>query len=365
MIVAIERRLIRNLDFFFLSLAILLFILGIVNLRSAGGGSGVWKHQLIWFGISILAMAVMLAIDYHRFQGLAPAFYLLCLGLLVLVLLVGPEIHHSRSWLLFKGFRIQPSELAKLAVVLMLARFYQRREEPGPMGVRDIIYPLAVILIPAGLTALEPDLGTTLIFLLFGAGLLLFIGIRWKLLVLLTILGLLSAPVGWKYVLKPHQKTRILTFIYPSQDPLGAGYNLQQSKTAIGSGGVFGKGWGKGSQNRLRYLPEQHTDFAFSIWAEEWGFLFGAIPALLLYLLVLIRGIMIASESKDRFGIMLALGTVMVIFSHFMVNLLMISGWFPVIGVPLPFFSYGGSHLVVLFMMLGLILNVGMRRYVF
>ncbi len=365
MIIAIERRLVKNLDLVFIILIGSLFLLGILNLRSSAGESGVWKDQLLWFGVSLIAMSVMMAIDYHRFQALAIPFYLACVGLLGAVLFLGPEIHHSRSWLVFHGFRLQPSEPAKLAVVMMLARFYQKRESSRPMGLRETLYPLLLILIPAGLTALEPDLGTTLIFLMFGAGLLIFIGIRWKLVALLAILVILSVPAGWKYVLKPHQKNRILTFIYPNKDPLGAGYNLLQSKTAIGSGGVFGKGWRKGSQNMLRYLPEQHTDFTFSVWAEEWGFLLGVVPVLLLYLLVLIRGIWIAAESKDRLGVMMALGTVMVIFAHFIVNLLMISGWFPVIGVPLPFFSYGGSHLLVLFMMLGLTLNVGMRRYVF
>jgi rod shape determining protein RodA len=365
MIIAIERRLVRNLDLIFLGLSLALFLIGIINLYSAAGASGVWKDQLLWFGIGIIAMVGMIAIDYDRFQGLAIPFYILCVGLLVLVLFIGPEIHHSRSWLVFGRFRVQPSELAKLSVVLMLARIFMKREKAGAIGVREIIYPLVVILIPAGLTALEPDMGTTLIFLIFGGSLLLFMGVRWKLLVILALLAILSAPVGWRYVLKPHQKNRILIFMYPSKDPLGAGYNLQQSKTAIGSGGILGKGWKKGSQNRLRFLPEQHTDFAFSVLAEEWGFLLGVVPALLLYLFLFVRGITIASEAKDRFGMMLALGVMMVVFSHFIVNLLMISGWFPVIGVPLPFFSYGGSHLVVLFMMLGLILNVGMRRYVF
>ncbi len=365
MIAGIDRRLLRNLDLIFLGVAAGLFILGIVNLRSAGGQTGVWKSQLVWFGASLFAMLVMMSIDYHRFQFLGILFYLVCLGLLVAVLFLGPEIHHSKSWLVFGRLRLQPSEPAKLAVVMMLARLYHKREKAGPMGWKELIYPLCLILIPAGLTALQPDMGTTLIFLLFGAGMLLFMGVKKSLIALLVIVALASVPVGWKYILKPHQKTRILTFIYPGQDPLGAGYNLLQSKIAIGSGGVFGKGWRKGSQNMLRFLPEQHTDFAFSVWAEEWGFLLGVVPAILLYLFVLYRGVVIAGEAKDRLGLILALGPVMIIFSHFLVNLLMISGWFPVIGVPLPFFSYGGSFLITLFMMLGLILNVGMRRYVF
>jgi len=361
----IDRRRIKNLDLVFLSALLLLFIIGIINLQSAGGETGVWKNQLLWFGLSLVVMLTLILIDYHRLLNLSIIFYLFCLGLLVLVLLVGPEIRNCKAWLVYKGVRIQPSELAKLAVVLMLARIYQKREEAKQMGVYKLIYPLLVIMIPVGLIALEPDLGTTLIFLLFGGVVLLFMGIRRWLLVFLIIISLASVPLGWHYVLKPHQKKRIIVFIEPEKEPLGAGYNLLQSKTAIGSGGALGKGWKKGTQNMLRFLPEQHTDFAFSVWAEEWGFILGVIPALSIYLFIIFRGLWIAGEAKDRFGMMLALGAVMVMMVHLVVNLLMISGWFPVVGVPLPFFSYGGSHLLVSFAFAGVILNVGMRRYVF
>jgi len=365
MSIALDRRQLKNFDLAFFIPALLLFLFGMVNLASAAGSSGTWKHQLAWFGLSLIAMLVVMLIDYHRYQFLAVLFYLFCLFLLALVLFVGPVIHGSRAWLVFHGFQFQPSEPSKLAVVMMLARIYQKREENKSMGLIALAYPLLVILLPAGLVALEPDLGTTLIFLIFGAGVLLFMGVRRRLMLLLMLIVLASVPVGWKYALKPHQKARIITFLEPEKDPLGTGYNLLQSKVAIGSGGILGKGWKRGTQNMLRFLPEQQTDFSFSVWAEEWGFLLGVLPSLALFLVILARGLTLAAAAKDRLGLMLAFGAVMVIFAHFLVNLAMISGWFPVIGVPLPFFSYGGSHLLLMFLLLGLVLNVGMRRYVF
>jgi rod shape determining protein RodA len=248
---------------------------------------------------------------------------------------------------------------------MMLARIYQKRENPRAMGIYGLVYPLAVILVPAALVALEPDMGTTLIFLVFGAGVLLFMGVQRKLIIILVILVLASVPIGWSYVLKPHQKARVLNFLEPERDPMGTGYNILQSKVAIGSGGFFGKGWKRGTQNMLRFLPEQHTDFSFSVWAEEWGFLLGVLPATLLFIMIFYRGIAIAGQAKDKLGVMLAFGSIMIMVAHFLVNLAMISGWFPVIGVPLPFFSYGGSHLLMVFLLTGIILNVGMRRYVF
>jgi len=365
MSLSIDRRLIRNIDLAFLLPAMILLFLGILNLRSAGGASGAWKYQIGWFVLGLAAMFFAMVIDYHRFQSLAVFFYIACVGLLVAVLRFGPVIHHSRAWLVFHGFQLQPSEPAKLAVIMMLARIYQKRENRKSMGALSIIYPLMVIMVPTALVAREPDLGTALIFLLFGGAVLLFMGINRWLLIALFALSIASAPVAWKYVLKPHQKARIITFLEPGKDPLGTGYNILQSKVAIGSGSFFGKGWRRGTQNMLRFLPEQHTDFSFSVWAEEWGFLLGVFPVLILYLIILSRGISIAGMAKDRLGALLALGAVMIIFSHFLVNLAMISGWFPVIGVPLPFFSYGGSHLLLVFLLLGLVLNVGMRRYVF
>lgn len=363
--VSIDRKLLRNIDLVFLVPALLLFVLGIINLASAAGSSGAWKVQLIWFAISLVLMVAAMSIDYHRFQFLAVVFYLICIALLVLVLFVGPYIHNSRAWLVFHGFQLQPSEPTKLAVVMMLARIYQKREKAKAMGLYELAYPLAVIMLPAILIALEPDMGTTLIFLIFGAGVLLFMGVRRRIIIVIAILVLASVPIGWKYILKPHQKARVATFMEPEKDPMGTGYNLLQSKVAIGSGSFFGKGWKRGTQNMLRFLPEQKTDFAFSVWAEEWGFLLGVLPSMVLFLIIISKGISIAGQAKDKLGVMLAFGSIMVIFSHFLVNLAMISGWFPVIGVPLPFFSYGGSHLLLLFLLLGIVTNVGMRQFIF
>jgi rod shape determining protein RodA len=227
-----------------------------------------------------------------------------------------------------------------------------------------MLSPLVLVAIPAFLVMLEPDMGTALIILLVGATMILFMGVSRGTIIALLVLALLAAYPAWRYVLKPHQKERLTVFIHPEKDPLGVGYNLLQSKIAIGSGGWKGKGFAKGTQNMLRFLPEQQTDFAFSVWAEEWGFR-GLVPLLLLYIFVVIRGITAAVMAKDRFGAMLAMGAVAIIFWHAVINLAMISGMFPVIGVPLPFFSYGGSHLITALIAVALILNVRMRRYVF
>jgi len=355
----------RRLDWYLVGVVFLLTVMGLVNLKSAGAETGIWKMQLLWLGIGILLMMFFMWFDYKRWEALSLAFYFLCLFLLILVLFIGKEVHNSRAWLDFKGINFQPSELGKLGVILVLARIYHRRETQEPMGLKELIYPGLVILFPAFLIALEPDLGTCLIYLIFGASLIIFMRVKKRFFILLFIIVLSFSPVCWKYVLKPHQKVRILTFLQPEKDPRGAGYNLLQSKIAIGSGGIWGKGWQKGTQTMLRFLPEQHTDFAFSVWAEEWGFILGVFPAILLYLLIFWRGISIASQAKDRLGVMLSLGAVMIIFVHFLTNLAMISGYFPIIGVPLSFFSYGGSHLVLCFALIGLLLNVNMRRYVF
>lgn len=364
MSISIDRKLLKNFDLTLFIPALLLFGFGMLNLASAGGKGGAWKYQLAWFFTSLVCMLVVMLIDYHRYQFLALIFYVICVALLGLVIKFGPLIHGSHAWLVFHGIHFQPSEPAKLAVVMMLARIYQKREDAKSMGILSLVYPLLVIMLPVGLIALEPDLGTALIFLIFGAAVILFMGVRRRLVIAMIAIVIASVPLGWK-VLKPHQKARIVNFLEPGRDPLGTGYNVLQSKVAIGSGGFFGKGWKRGTQNMLRFLPEQHTDFSFSVWAEEWGFFLGVLPSMILFLIILSRGISIAGMAKDRLGVMLAFGSVMIVFAHFLVNLAMISGWFPVIGVPLPFFSYGGSHLLLMFLLIGLVLNVGMRRYVF
>jgi rod shape determining protein RodA len=366
----IDRRSLENFDWTYLGAVLAIACVGILNLYSAGYGLDAWKLQLYWFILGLGFMFLVVFFDYHRVERLAIPAYVLCMGLLVLVLFYGEQVRGSRSWLDLGYFHIQPSELAKIGLVLVLSRYWHREKTSGP-GVlprpyylREILLPLFLIALPAGLVMLEPDMGTALVIILVGGTMILFMGISRRAIILLAILFAISLYPSWRYVLRPHQKDRLITFIHPEKDPLGVGYNLLQSKIAIGSGGWQGKGFTRGTQNMLRFLPEQQTDFAFSVWAEEWGFR-GLVPILLLYLFIIIRGIGGSSLAKDRIGAMLALGAIFIIFWHALINLAMITGMFPVIGVPLPFFSYGGSHLITTMMAVGIILNVRMRRYVF
>lgn len=370
MSLAIDRRSFEYFDWSYLAAVLALSVIGIFNLYSAGYGMDIWKRQLYWLLLSMGAFLVVLVIDYRRAERIAIPFYILTLVLLVLVLFYGDQIRGSRSWLDLKYFNFQPSELAKISLVLALARFWERERAgapkvmPGSYSLRGILYPLSLAALPAACVMLEPDMGTALIIILSGMSMILFMGVKRRIIVMLIVLSALSFYPAWRYVLKPHQKERLITFIHPETDPLGVGYNLLQSKIAIGSGGWKGKGFAKGTQNMLRFLPEQQTDFAFSVWAEEWGFR-GMVVVLLLYIFIIIRGISTASLAKDRLGAMIALGSVIVIFWHTAINLAMITGMFPVIGIPLPFFSYGGSHLITAMIAAGLILNVRMRRYAF
>ena len=365
MSLSFDRRLLENFDWKFLLLVLFLAGIGLLNLRSAAAATGLWKTQSYYLLLGLGAMAFILLWDYRDFEGMAPLIYLGCLGLELLVHVFGETIRNSKSWFHYGFIRLQPSELMKIGLVLLLARFYHRDKTGRPYTLRELLLPMLVIAVPAASIALEPDMGTALVVMALGLTLLLFMGIERKTLLLLVGVGLLSIYPAWQFVLKPHQKARILTFIHPESEPLGVGYNLIQSKIAIGSGGAFGKGFLHGSQNQLRFLPEQHTDFAFSVWAEEWGFFSGVLPLLLLYAILIGWALSFARGAKDRFGVMLALGVTTLIFWHLIINSFMIVGLFPVIGVPLPFLSYGGSHLLTLMIGVGILLNVRMRRHMF
>lgn len=365
MTMTFDRRLLENFDWKFLVLVLLLAAIGILNLRSAAAETGLWKTQAYYLLIGLGALAVILFFDYRQFEDMALLLYLGCLGLLILVHFFGETVRNSRSWFHFGPLRLQPSELAKIGLILLLARFYHRDKTGRPSTLRELFLPLLVVGLPAAAIALEPDMGTALVVLLLGGTMLLFMGIERRTLILLVGLGLLSIYPAWHYVLKPHQKVRILTFLHPESEPLGVGYNLIQSKIAIGSGGALGKGFMRGSQNQLRFLPEQHTDFALSVWAEEWGFFLGVLPVLLLYAVLLAWALAIARSAKDRFGVMLAFGVATLLFWHVLINLAMIVGLFPVIGLPLSLFSYGGSHLLTVMIGVGILLNVRMRRFFF
>ena len=360
----IDRRSVANFDLVLVLMVAMLGAAGVVNLTSAAAGASLWKVQTYWLAIGLVVCFFALVIDFKKYEKAAPLLYLFSLALLVGVHFLGRRVSGALSWYHLGPANFQPSELMKIALILSLARIYQHDSHEKPWGLRELLLPGAVIAVPVLSILAEPDAGTALIILLVCGSMIFFAGIRRWMLVIVVVAGLISFYPVWNYGLKPHQRSRILTFIHPEADPLGAGYNALQSKIAVGSGGVSGKGYKDGSQNLLRFLPEQQTDFVFSVWAEEWGFVWVA-GALVLYLGVVWRGLRAAREAKDRFGMMLAFGCSMLIFWHVFVNIAMVVGLFPVIGVPLPFMSYGGSNLMTFMICVGLILNVGMRRYFF
>jgi rod shape determining protein RodA len=252
--------------------------------------------------------------------------------------------------------------LAKIALILALAKYFFNNEINRRYGFRDLYLPLGMALLPALLIIKQPDLGTALLILLISLSIFLFLGIAWK--TLFVSLGglILSLPLLW-FVLKDYQKKRILIFLQPESDPLGAGYHILQSKIAVGSGGFWGKGFLNGTQGQLRFLPEQHTDFAFSVLAEEWGFI-GSLLVVTLFLLLILWALNISRQSKDRFGMVTALGICCVFFWQSLINLGMVVGLVPVVGVPLPFISYGGSSIITNLIGIGLLLNIHMRRFI-
>ena len=366
---AVDRRLVQNFDWGLAALALGLAGLGVVNLISAapvdpGRIPALAIRQLVWLGVGTVAMVTILAIDYRVWERLAVPAYVVVVILLVAVLLFAPVIKGSQRWLVLGPANLQPSEFAKLTLILILARYVHRRGAGPEARLRELIVPLILVLIPVALILQQPNLGSGLLLLLIAGSFLLIVPVP------LRSIGWMAAVVGaaaggaWLFYLRDYQKERVLTFLNPERDPLGAAYHSIQSQIAIGSGGFFGEGFLQGSQSQLQFLPEQPTDFVFSVLAEEWGFL-GVTVVLSLYLGLLLRGLVVARTAKNLFGSALALGAVSVLFWPAAVNLAMVVGLLPVVGVPIPFLSYGGSSLLVSLIATGILMNVSMRRYLF
>jgi rod shape determining protein RodA len=363
----IDRRSIQNFDWTLLALIAVLAAAGLVNLYSAtwvpDGLSDEMRRQLLSLGIGSAVAVVCTAVDYRHFERFAwPAFGIVVFVIAVTIL-VAENTRGSQSWL-FRGGSVQPSELAKVALVLALARYFQRYPPGQTTRLRELFRPGAIIALPVALILGQDDMGVALLTLLIGGTYLFLVRIPWRAWLAVGLAGAAALAAVWTFALAPYQKERIITVIDPERDPLASGFQAAQSRIAIGSGGLFGTGYREGTQTQLRFLPAQHTDFAFSVLAEEWGF-FGSCAALALYATLLIWGLVVARSSKDEFGALLAIGIVGCLFWPAVLNVSMVLGLAPVIGVPLPLFSYGGSALVVTLALLGLLMNVSMRRYVF
>lgn len=363
-----DRRLLYHFDWLLVVLVFSLVCLGICTQYSASYGvgsqsSGIVVRQLTWALLGLAAMLVALSFDYHYLERHAYLVYGLCVLSLLAVAEFGSVGGGARRWISFAGLSLQPSEFVKLGLVVVLAHYWSRARSLGRSTLWDFLAP-ALLFAPAGaLIAAQPDLGTVVTLAIVLVSVALFAGLRIKDFAKLAIVAAAAIPFLWAY-LEPYQKERVTVFFNPEMDPLGAGYHIIQSKIAIGSGTIFGKGFLNGTQSQLHFLPEQHTDFIFSVFAEEWGFV-GALVLLSLYLALIGRGLLIAMRAKDRFGSLLAFGVSSIIFWQTVINIGMALGALPVVGITLPFFSYGGSSLTVMMIGAGLLINVSTRRFTF
>lgn len=315
--------------------------------------------QLVKFVAALGAMAVMAQISPFFYMRLAPWLYAIGVLLLILVAIFGHEVNGSRRWLRIPGImQFQPSEIMKLVVPMLLAWYFHERHLP-PRG-KHVFWAVLMVLVPVVLIARQPDLGTSLLVAASGLLVLLLAGISWRYVFGALGLGILSAPFLW-YALRDYQKERIFTLFNPERDPLGTGWNIIQSKTAIGSGGLFGKGLFNGTQSHLDFLPESQTDFIIAVLAEELG-LFGVVVLLLLYILLMGRGIVMAVQAQDTFGRLLAGSITFTFFVYVFVNIGMVSGVLPVVGIPLPLVSFGGTSILTLFAGFGILMSIHTHR---
>ncbi len=363
-----DRRLVLCFDWGLLSLLLLFCALGLTVLWSAVSADPdsplkvLFFKQWLWYGAGCTVVAAILSIDYRKMDTSAYVFYAGAILLLAAVLVFGRHAGGSRRWLALGPLTLQPSEIVKIAVIMVLARWYSRRIRSEGLTFRDMAWPFVLTLIPFCLIVKQPDLGTAIIVFLIAGSMTLFMKIEKFTLIFLVIAGSLITGSGW-FFLKEYQKQRILTFLDPERDPLGAGYHIIQSKIAIGSGMLSGKGFLRGTQNTLSFLPEQHTDFIFAVLSEEWGFA-GSLILVLMFMILIVWGLSIAYRCRSPFGTILAVGVTAMIFWQSVINLGMVMGLLPVVGVPLPLVSYGGSSIITVMICIGILMNISMRRFV-
>jgi rod shape determining protein RodA len=362
-VLRIDRRLLQNVDWLLLATAFGLVVISTMTLASlhvGRAGGSVVVRQLIWFALGLVAMVFLASLDSRRLVRAAPALYLLGLVGLASVFVLGRTVSGARRWVVWGPLSLQPSELFKVCFLLMMVWALTSRWAQ-PVGKLTLAMMLPLVAVPVVLIIKQPDLGTALLLVPVLVILLIGAGVRLKLLVGLALAALLSMPLAW-LTLKEYQRERILVFLDPFRDPLGSAYNVIQAKIAIGSGQLLGKGVAGATQSRLAFLPERHTDFIFAVFAEMWGFV-GCLVLLLCYVLLLLRGFDIAATAREPVGRLVALGATSLLAAQVLINVGMVTGLLPVVGIPLPLMSYGGSSMVASFMTLGLLLSVRMRQF--
>jgi rod shape determining protein RodA len=380
----VDRRMLINVPWGLVGVAVLLALIGVYNLVSASRAPNtpLAGAQAAYLALGIVAVIAVAAFDYRFIQRMALPIYLLNIGALLALKFFGHTAKGAESWFVIGPLRLQPAEFMKIGMVLMLARFFHDDHRPGPAGhygfIR-LILPAVIGAVPILLVLVQPDLGTALMMSFTVATLIIFARIKWTVWVAIGVVGVLGTIALWndyvraqpeprftlvRHRLKKHQDGRIAGWLEPQSDLRGTNYHSMQSKIAVGSGGMTGKGWKEGTQTGLRFLPEQHTDFIFSVWAEEQGFL-RCMLLLLLYAVLLLTAIGVAVSARDRFGAFVAVGVAVMIFWQVFENIGMVTGLLPITGITLPLMSYGGSSMMSVMIGIGLLVNIGMRRYLF
>lgn len=366
-----ERTLFKKLDINLIIVILALNVIGLINLYSATHGptstdvASLFVQQFMWLAVGWTVFLVVTLVDYAIVTRIALIIYVLNFGAILYVTFFGKVALGAQRWIDLGFFRYQPSETMKLALIMLMAKILSTRTSLGSgMGLKELAVPLICLLVPFGLVVEQPDLGTAMMLAAIGGTMLIFAKIKKIIIATLITLGIIALPIAWKFVLHDYQKNRVLTFLSPTNDPRGTGYNSIQSKIAVGSGRFFGKGFMKGTQSQLEFLPERHTDFIYSVLSEEHGFV-GSIAVVGLFCFLFLTGIRIAINARDKFGALLTVGVLSYVFWHMFVNIGMVIGLLPIVGVPLPLLSYGGSSMLTTMAGMGLISSVAYRRYLF
>ena len=363
-----NKGLYKYFDKTLLAMVFLIFIIGIITIYSATQakelpfGESYFLRQVNWMVIGLSLLIIVLKVSYQKFIDLAYFIYGINILLLISVLAIGHIRLGAQRWFSIGTFAFQPSEFIKISLILALSSYVGNKK--GTMAdFKNLLVPCLLLFLPFALVILQPDLGTAILLVPIFFSILLVSGASLRYIIIMIALGIAILPFFWHFLLE-YQRQRLLVFVNPNVDPLGAGYTIIQSKIAIGSGGLFGKGWTLGTQNQLNFLPERHTDFIFSVIGEEWGFL-GAMTLVLLYFLMVKRAFDIAALTSDVYGKSIATGVAVMLGLQIIINVGMAIGLMPVVGIPLPLVSYGGSSLISTLIAIGLLLNVGMRRSTF
>lgn len=346
----------------FVCIAVLI-VVGLANLHSATASTTLTlvRQQVGWLVLGLGVFVLSATVDYRLFYRLAYPLYAAGLLALLLVLVFGKSVNASQRWLELFGFAVQPSEPMKVLLILALAKYLHDDPTVEARTLRHVLIPFLLVLAPVVLVLRQPDLGTALLILLLFISIMLLTKLRLRAVLTLLLAVIAASPLIWSYVLRDYQKRRIYTFLDPSSDPGGSGWQSRQSILAVGSGGWSGKGYMQGTQNRLHFLPERWTDFPFAVWAEEWGFI-GSVALLVVYIVLVLLAVRRASQARDRFGAVLCVGVAALLFWHTVFSVGMVTGLMPVVGVTLPFVSYGGSSMMTTMCATGLLMNASVRR---